>query len=50
MNRSLEQKRTSFEISSPSCRTFNTKLYGNRRLGGSSFPHRRGGVRGSCRR
>ena len=35
MNRSLKQKRTSFEISSLSRRTVNTKLYGNRRLGGS---------------
>ena len=35
MNRSFEAKEDELEISSPSRRTFNTKLYGNRRLRGS---------------
>jgi len=35
MNRSFETKEDKLEISSPSRRTFNTKLYSNRRLGGS---------------
>jgi len=35
MNESFEAKEDELEISSPSRRTKNTKLYGNRRLGGS---------------